>query len=50
VTRFGSGENEELPAPRAGGCYKINFHQQGRFVEASPSRFFRDGEGTLLLN
>jgi len=28
VTQFGFGENEQMPAPNAGGLYKINCHQR----------------------
>jgi hypothetical protein len=31
VTQFGSEADEHLPAPRTGGLYKNNCHQQGRF-------------------
>jgi hypothetical protein len=29
VTQFRSGENEQLPAPKSGGLYNINGHQEG---------------------
>jgi hypothetical protein len=35
-----------MPAPNAGGLYKCNC--RGEFVEASPSRVLRDGEGSFL--
>jgi hypothetical protein len=38
-----------MPAPKTGGLYKTNCRQQG-FVEASPSRGFRDGEATFIFN
>jgi hypothetical protein len=47
VTHFGSGENEQMPAPKAGGLYKTNCSQRGGFVEATPSRVLRDGVGTF---
>jgi hypothetical protein len=50
VTQIGSGANEQLPAARAGGLYKINCPGKDAFVEASPARVFRDGEGTLLFH
>src|ERR1039457_2161970 len=28
VTQFGPAESEQMPAPRAGGLYKSNCHQQ----------------------
>jgi hypothetical protein len=44
-----------MPAQKSGGRYKSNSHQQftsmtSGFVEASPSRDFRDGEGRFLAN
>jgi hypothetical protein len=44
-----------MPAQKSGGRYKSNSHQQislitSGFVEASPSRDFRDGEGKLVAN
>src|SRR6267143_5238145 len=30
VTQFGSGKNEQLPAPTTGGLYKTNRRQRGR--------------------
>jgi len=38
---------EQMPALNAGGLYKCNDH--GGFVEASPSRAFREGEGTFVF-
>jgi hypothetical protein len=47
VTQLGPGENEKLPAPkRAASTTAAN--KKG-FVEASPSRVLRDGEGTSLF-
>jgi hypothetical protein len=37
---------EKMPAQNAGGHYETWKHQRG-FVEASPSRVFRDGEGSF---
>jgi len=53
VTQFGCGKNEQLPAPKPGGRYKINRHWGGRFcrglsVPFKVNRVFRDGEGTFL--
>jgi hypothetical protein len=48
VTQFGSGKDEKLPAPKAGGLYKTHDTNEDGFVEASPSRVFRGGEGTFL--
>src|SRR5882672_2693112 len=48
MTQFGSGKDEKLPAPKAGGLYKTHNNNEDGFVEASPSRVFRGGEGTLL--
>jgi hypothetical protein len=45
VTQFESGENKLLPAPRTGVLYNV----KDGFVEASPSRVLRDGEGTSGL-
>jgi hypothetical protein len=44
-----------MPAQKSGGRYKGNSHQQislitSGFVEASPHRDFRDGEGRFLAN
>jgi hypothetical protein len=47
VTQFGSVENEMLPAPKTGGLY--NCANTDGFVEASPSRALRDGEGIFLF-
>src|SRR5258706_14303735 len=37
--------NKKLPAQGAGGRYKGNAQRSHGFVEVSPSRVFRDGEG-----
>ncbi len=48
ATLFQRAESkEQMPAPNAGGHYKCN--DDGGFVEASPSRAFREGEGTFLF-
>ncbi|MCU1343113.1 MAG: hypothetical protein JWN92_2536 [Candidatus Acidoferrum typicum] len=44
-----------MPAQKSGGLYKSNSHQQislitSGFVEASPSRDFRDGEGRFVAS
>ncbi len=46
VTQFGSGENEQLPAPRTGGLYKTNRQQRGRFCSGLSVLLFRGGDGT----
>jgi hypothetical protein len=45
VIQFGSRKNEQLPAPKAGGLYNC----RGGFVETSPSRSLRDGEGIYVI-
>src|SRR6266576_912078 len=52
VTQFGSGADAQLPAPSAGGLYKTNCNQRGRFcrglsVPVTANRVFRGGEGTF---
>jgi hypothetical protein len=39
-----------MPAPRTGGLYKTGYRQfWAAFVEAVPSRAFRDGTGTFQI-
>ena len=45
MIRLGSRKGKQLPAPKAGGLY--NCH--GGFVEASPSRALRGGEGICVF-
>jgi hypothetical protein len=42
--------SKKLPAQKTGGLYKTNRRKGYGFVEASPSRALRDGEGTFVLN
>src|SRR5258708_35512635 len=46
ATYFGSGGNEHLPAPRAGGLY--NCRRLGRFCRGLSVPSFRDREGRFL--
>src|SRR3979490_1824288 len=55
VTQFGSGANAQLPAPSAGGLYKTNCNQRGRFcrglsVPYTVNRVFQGGEGAFHFN
>jgi hypothetical protein len=47
VIQFGSRKHGQLPAPTAGGLYNCIYHVG--FVEASPSRALRDGEGICVF-
>jgi hypothetical protein len=49
VTQFGSGSLNQVPAQKTGGLYKT-FRAQVGFVEAVPSRVFRDGAGIFGWN
>jgi hypothetical protein len=44
IARFAFGWSNVLPAQKTGGRYKSGF------VEADPSRVFRDGSGTPVFN
>jgi hypothetical protein len=46
LAEIGSSASRKLPAQKAGGLYKT---ERRGFVEDSPSRAFRDGEGILLV-
>src|ERR1700730_10169548 len=47
VSQFGTGKKHPLPAQRTGGP---NSRSHGWFLEVSPFRFFRNGEGTPIFN
>src|SRR5258708_15502470 len=49
LTRFGSEENRQLPAQEWAASSRSHATSKDGFVEASPSRVFRDREGMFFF-